>query len=182
MFAARRSIRSHSDLIRLLIALLLALPLHTATPAELRAQIRAALRVPPTLPALDLELYDNLRLTPDVIIERVSYATGYGLRVPAIVYRPAIRPAGRMPGLIVVNGHGGDKYSWYAFYAGILYARAGAVVVTYDPIGEGERNAQKKSGTRQHDKSIDPPEMGRHMGGLMMTDVMQAVSYLAQRL
>jgi len=49
-----------------------------------------------------------------------------------------------MPGLIVVNGHGGDKYSWYAFYAGILYARAGTVVVTYDPIGEGERNAGRK--------------------------------------
>jgi dienelactone hydrolase len=168
-------------LIRLLILLLLTAPLDAATPAALRAQIRAALRVPPELPALDVQTYGDLRLTPDVVIERVSYNTGYGLRVPAIVYRPAIKPAGRMPGLIVVNGHGGDKYSWYAFYSGILYARAGAVVVTYDPIGEGERNAQKKSGTRQHDKSIDPPEMGRHMGGLMMTDVMQAVSYLAQR-
>jgi dienelactone hydrolase len=115
-----------------------------------------------------------------VIAERVSYATGYGLRVPAIVYRPAAA-GGKMPGLVAVNGHGGDKYSWYAFYAGILYARAGAVVVTYDPIGEGERNAQRKSGTRQHDRDVDPPEMARRMGGLMMTDVMQAVSYLAQR-
>jgi dienelactone hydrolase len=86
-----------------------------------------------------------------------------------------------MPGLIVVNGHGGDKYSWYAFYAGILYARAGAAVLTYDPIGEGERNAQRKNGTRQHDRNLEPEEMGRRMGGLMMTDVMQAVSYLAQR-
>jgi dienelactone hydrolase len=168
-------------LVRLILLLSLALPLHAATPAALRAQIRAALRVPTALPALELETYGDLRLTPDVVIERVSYATGYGLRVPAIVYRPAIKPAGRMPGLIVVNGHGGDKYSWYAFYAGILYARAGAVVVTYDPIGEGERNAEKQSGTRQHDKAIDPPEMGRHMGGLMMTDVLQATTYLAQR-
>jgi dienelactone hydrolase len=86
-----------------------------------------------------------------------------------------------MPGLIVVDGHGGDKYSWYSFYAGILYAQAGAVVVTYDPIGEGERNAQRKSGTRQHDRNVDPPEVGRRMGGLMITDVMQATSYLAQR-
>jgi dienelactone hydrolase len=168
-------------LIRLLILLFVILPLHAASPAELRAQIRAALRVPQTLPALNPEAYGDLRVTSDVVIERVSYATDYGLRVPAIVYRPALKPAGRMPGLIVVNGHGGDKYSWYAFYAGILYARAGAVVVTYDPIGEGERNAQRKSGTRQHDKIIDPPEMGRRMGGLMMTDVMQAVTYLAQR-
>ena len=81
----------------------------------------------------------------------------------------------------MVNGHGGDKYSWYAFYAGILYARAGAAVLTYDPIGEGERNAQRQDGSRQHDRNVDPPEMARRMGGLMITDVMQAVSYLAQR-
>jgi hypothetical protein len=80
-----------------------------------------------------------------------------------------------------VNGHGGDKYSWYAFYAGILYAKAGATVLTYDPIGEGERNAQRKSGTRQHDRSVPPDEMARRMSGLMITDVMQAVSYLSQR-
>jgi dienelactone hydrolase len=146
-----------------------------------RHEIRQALRVPETLPALETEHYGQVEIAPGVTAERVSYATDYGLRVPAIVYRPRQKPAGKVPGLIVVNGHGGDKYSWYAFYSGILYARAGAVVLTYDPIGEGERNAQRKSGTRQHDRNIEPEEMGRRMGGLMMTDVMQAVSYLAAR-
>jgi dienelactone hydrolase len=149
--------------------------------ADRRAQIRAALFVPEKLPALATETYGEAEAAPGVTIERVSYATDYGLRVPAIVYRPARRPPGRMPAIIVVNGHGGDKYTWYAFYAGIVYARAGAVVLTYDPIGEGERNLQRKDGTRQHDPYIDPPEMGRRMGGLMMTDVMQATSYLASR-
>ncbi|HEY1493275.1 MAG TPA: prolyl oligopeptidase family serine peptidase [Candidatus Solibacter sp.] len=148
---------------------------------ETRKQIRAALFVPDPLPALAAEKYGESEIAPGVIAERVSYATDYGLRVPAIVYRPSHRPAGKMPGLVVVNGHGGDKYSWYAFYSGILYARAGATVLTYDPIGEGERNAQRKNGTRQHDRNLEPDEMGRRMGGLMMTDVMQAVSYLAQR-
>ena len=148
---------------------------------EERRQIKSTLFVPDPLPALQLENYGQIEIAPGVIAERVSYATAYGLRVPAIVYRPKLLPPGRMPGLIVVNGHGGDKYSWYAFYAGILYARAGALVVTYDPIGEGERNAQRKSGTRQHDRNIEPREMGQRMGGLMMTDVMQAVSYLEQR-
>jgi dienelactone hydrolase len=146
-----------------------------------RQQIRRALLVPETLPALEAEHYGQVDIAPGVTAERVSYATDYGLRVPAIVYRPTQKPAGKMPGLIVVNGHGGDKYSWYAFYAGILYARAGAAVLTYDPIGEGERNAQRKHGTRQHDGNVEPEEMGRRMGGLMMTDVMQAVSYLAGR-
>ena len=137
--------------------------------------------VPGRLPALTTETYGQSQIAPGVLAERISYATDYGLRVPAIVYRPSQLPAGKLPGLIVVNGHGGDKYSWYAFYAGILYARAGAVVVTYDPIGEGERNAQRKNGTRQHDRMIDPREMGKRMGGLMITDVMQAVSYLTTR-
>ena len=146
-----------------------------------RAKIRATLFVPNPLPALQTQTYGQFDAAPGVVGERVSYATDYGLRVPAIVYRPKRLPAGKMPGIIVVNGHGGDKFSWYAFYAGILYAQAGATVLTYDPIGEGERNLQRQDGSRQHDRQVDPPQMARRMSGLMITDVMQAVSYLAQR-
>jgi hypothetical protein len=81
--------------------------------------------------------------------------------------------------LIIVNGHGGDKYSWYAFYSGRLCPRRRRL--TYDPIGEGERNRERKSGTRAHDKLLEEPELGRRMGGLMVTDVMQAVSQLRSR-
>jgi dienelactone hydrolase len=165
-----------------IMGLLAGIGVFAASPrVEKRAQIRAALLVPEKLPALAVQQYGQVEVAPGVVAERVSYATDYRLRVPAMVYRPARRPAGKMPGLIVVNGHGGDKYSWYAFYSGILYARMGAVVLTYDPIGEGERNAQRKNGTRQHDRNVEPEEMGRRMGGLMTTDVMQATSYLAQR-
>ncbi len=163
------------------ILLFAAVAAASASLEQERSQIRSALFVPDPLPALQLENYGQSEIAPGVIAERVSYATAYGLRVPAIVYRPVLKPAAKMPGLVVVNGHGGDKYSWYAFYSGILYARAGATVLTYDPIGEGERNGQRRNGTRQHDRSVEPEEMGRRMGGLMMTDVMQAVSYLAQR-
>lgn len=81
---------------------------------------------------------------------------------------------------VIVNGHGGDKFSWYAYYAGILYARAGAAVLTYDPLGEGERNPLKKSGTRAHDKLEKIPAVGPYMAGQMISDVRQAVGYLAQ--
>jgi dienelactone hydrolase len=148
---------------------------------EQRRRIKATLFVPDPLPSLQTETFGQLEIAPGVLAERLSFATGYGLRVPAILYRPKQLRRVKMPGLIVVNGHGGDKYTWYAFYAGILYARGGAAVLTYDPIGEGERNAERKDGTRQHDRKVDPPEMGRRLSGLMITDVMQAVSYLAQR-
>jgi len=147
---------------------------------DLRAQIRAALFVPEKLPPLDAKVHGRFRPAPGVIAERVSYSTQLGLRVPAILYLPE-SPKAKAPGLIVVNGHGGDKYAWYAFYSGMIYAQGGAAVLTYDPIGEGERNIQRKSGTRAHDVKQDPPELGRRMGGLMMIDVMQAVSYLATR-
>jgi dienelactone hydrolase len=145
-----------------------------------RQGIMSTLFVPESVP-LDTQQYGRFEPAPGVIAERVSYATDYGQRVPAIVYRPKQAPASRLPGMVVVNGHGGDKYSWYSFYTGIAYARGGAAVVTYDPIGEGERNAERKDGTRQHDRYVDPPEMARRMSGLMITDVRQAVSYLAQR-
>jgi dienelactone hydrolase len=149
--------------------------------AEERRSIKSTLFVPDPLPALEIESFGQFEPAPGVVAERVSYATGYGLRVPAIVYRPKEVPRGKMPGMVVVNGHGGDKYSWYAYYAGILYARAGAMVLTYDPLGEGERNAARMDGTRQHDRLVEPPEMARRLSGLMVTDAMQAVSYLSAR-
>jgi dienelactone hydrolase len=146
-----------------------------------RKQIRAALFIPDPLPVPEPENYGSFTPAPGVIAERVSYRTEYGMRVPAIVYRPATPPRGRMPGLILVDGHGGDKTSWYTYYTGIVYARAGAIVVTYDPIGEGEANDQRKDGTSEHDRVINVPTMSQRMGGLMVTDILQAVSYLIAR-
>lgn len=143
-------------------------------------RIRSALYLPHPLPRLAPELRGRSQVDPQVYVEKVTYGTQFGLRVPALLYLPA-SVSGPVPGLVVVNGHGGDKYSWYSYYAGILYARAGAAVLTYDPIGEGERNAGKESGTRAHDAVQGPAGLACRMSGLMITDVLQAVSYLAQR-
>ncbi|MFB3828999.1 MAG: alpha/beta hydrolase family protein [Bryobacteraceae bacterium] len=155
-------------------------PLTREQESDLRSKIRAALFVPDRLPALAAKVHGTFRPAPGVVAERVTYGTLLGLRVPAILYRPEKRKA-KLPALIVVNGHGGDKYAWYAYWSGVAYARGGAAVLTYDPIGEGERNMERKSGTRAHDALESPEEMGRRMGGLMMTEVMQAVSYLRSR-
>jgi dienelactone hydrolase len=147
----------------------------------LRAQIRDTLHVPQDLSKPEQKLYGSFSPVPDVSADRVSYATGYSLRVPAIVYHPSERKRMRRPALVIVNGHGGDKSSWYAYWAGILYARAGAVVLTYDPIGEFERNHLRESGTSQHDPYVAPDDMARRMGGLMVEDVMSGVKYLRHR-
>ncbi len=124
---------------------------------SLRRQIRSTLHIPEPLPDLRDKSYDHFSPAPGVTADRVSYATDYDLRVPAIVYHPAGATIVQHPALIIVNGHGGDKSSWYAYWAGILYARAGAVVLTYDPIGEYERNAERRSNSLQHDQVISPP-------------------------
>ena len=147
-----------------------------------RQQIKQALFIPDPLPNVEPEMLGVFTPTPGVVAERVSYRTEYGLRVPAIVYRPSSAPNGRMPAMVLVNGHGGDKSSWYSYYTGILYAHAGAVVLTYDPIGAGESNDDRKPGAGEHDtRIVDPPTMPARMGGRMVTDIMQAVSYLTQR-
>lgn len=155
-------------------------PLTADERQQWQSQIRAALFLPDPLPPLAAETHGQFEPADGVVAERVTFGSQFGLRVPAILYRPKSR-SGRLPALAVVNGHGGDKYSWYAFYSGVLYARAGAVVLTFDPIGEGERNALRASGTRAHDQVQSPPEMGLRLGGLLVTDCLQAASYLRQR-
>jgi dienelactone hydrolase len=145
-----------------------------------RREIRQQLFIEEPLPALDAKTWSSFSPTPGVIAERVTYQTADGMLVPAIVYRPEKRD-GKIPGIVVVNGHGGDKFSWYAFYSGMMFARAGAMVVTYDPIGEGERNIDKKSRAGSHDKIVDTPHWGQRLAGLMQVDAMQAVSYLVSR-
>lgn len=148
---------------------------------QLRRRIADTLFVPEPLPELTPVQYGTFEPVAGVIAERISYGTEFGMRIPAILYRPAHPAKNKSPAIVVVNGHGGDKYAWYSSYTGMLYARAGAFVLTYDPIGEGERNGERKSVTRQHDTPVPPEEMGRRMAGLMITDVRQAVSYLVRR-
>lgn len=164
------------------VALLRAEPLTAARVEELRAQIRSNFFVPEPLPALAAKTHRRFAPAPGVVAEAVTYATEFGTRVPAILYLPDPLPqGGKVPGFVVVNGHGTDKYAWYSYFTGIAFARAGVAVLTYDQAGEGERSATGKSGTREHDRLKGDEATARQLAGLMITDVRQAVSYLAAR-
>src|ERR1700679_4373140 len=155
-----------------------------------RTTIRKVLYIPIALPKLDAKTWSTFSAMHGVMVDRVTYSTADGMIVPAIVYYPdpgVTHVKGKMPGIVIVNVHGGDKFSWYAMYSGMLFAQAGAVVVTYDPIGEGERNRNKASRDGVHDTWVSPPaklprtDWGQRLAGLMQVDVMQAVSYLRSR-
>src|SRR5690349_12082995 len=66
-------------------------------------KIRQALHID-NAPNLAAQEHGSFAPVPGVVAYRVSYATQYGLRVPAILYLPEQR-RGRVPGLIIVNGH-----------------------------------------------------------------------------
>jgi dienelactone hydrolase len=153
---------------------------NAARDTKWRAEIRERLHVPAVLPPLGLRVWSEFSPAKGVRAERATYSTADGMLVPAIVYRPEVEKANqKLPGIVVVNGHGSDKFGWYAFWSGIEFARAGAVVVTYDMIGEAERNAEKRSQANAHDKL--PLEYGTRLAGLMQVDLMQAVTLLRAR-
>jgi dienelactone hydrolase len=164
---------------------------YAARAAGWRKQIKQALYVPDKLPPLEAKVWSSFSPAPGVIADRVTYRTASGMLVPAIVYRPEHwvdeAKGVKLPGMVIVNGHGADKFSWYALYSGMMFAQAGAEVVTYDPIGEGERNLEKKSQAGAHDRIVQTPEgvpaedWGQRLAGLMQVDLMQAVTYLTQR-
>ena len=51
-----------------------------------QAAIRKALFVSDPLPRLDAVIHGRFEPDPGIVAERISYATQFGLRVPAIVY------------------------------------------------------------------------------------------------
>ena len=160
--------------------LLLAQTLTTTQLEALRVRATHALFIDSPLPPLAPKTFGNpIDATPNIRIEHITFATQYGQRVPAIIYVPT--HAHHAPAIVVVNGHGGDKSSWYAVYTGLLYASAGAVVITYDPIGEFERSINKFSETNEHDVLMPGLIHTERVGGLMIEDAQQALRYAASR-
>ena len=81
---------------------------------SLRAEIRENFFVPDPLPPLNSVTHRRFEPAPGVAAEAITYATQLGTRIPAILYMPKPIPktaTGRIPAFIIVNGHGGDKYS-----------------------------------------------------------------------
>ena len=144
--------------------------------ARWREQARSALFLPKTTPPVAAHDFGSFTPMPGVVAHRVTYGSQFGMRVPAIIYHPD-HVNGKIPAVIVVAGHGGSKSTWYEVYAGLLYASAGAVVVTFDPIGEEERNSGHLTDARAHDTVLPGLESPARMGGLMIGDVIGAVSY-----
>ena len=76
-----------------------------AQPENTRRRIETALFVPDPAPMLAPVSYGSFEPTPGVVAERISYGTEFGMRIPAVLYRPARPAAQKAPAIVVVNGH-----------------------------------------------------------------------------
>ena len=111
----------------------------------LRATIRAkVLEIIGGLPATRTPL--NARVTGTIPmdgyrIEKVLFESLPGLQVTALLYVPDGPPGTKRPGVLVACGHSPDGKSFrnYQEISGQL-AKRGYVVLSWDPVGQGERS------------------------------------------
>lgn len=114
-------------------------------------------------------------------ISKLTYEAEPCSTVPAHLYVPI--PGGPpAPAIVVACGHGGSKSVFYNQYAGQLLAKAGLVVLAPDPLGEEERDAEGRIGTRAHDAIAQLAQAaGRPVVGKMVYDLMRGIDLLVER-
>jgi cephalosporin-C deacetylase-like acetyl esterase len=124
-------------------------------------------------------------------IEKVLFESQPGYPVPALVYVPDTKAAsGRFPAIVIAPGHGAQgKASDFVFAS--TFVKNGFVVLSYDPIGQGERlqYLDPKTGeslatrsTGEHaEAALQPTLFGDAIARYFVGDAISAVDYLVSR-
>lgn len=103
---------------------------------EVRAKIMSLLGTLPEKTSLNPTTISTFQ-ADGFRMEKVLFYSQPNFPVTAILYLPDRHP-GKLPAVVMAPGHGATgKASDYAFAS--LFARNGFVVLSYDPIGQGER-------------------------------------------
>lgn len=162
-----------------------------ARQAEVRRKVIALLgglpeRTPLNAKMLGVTQADGFR------IEKVLFDSQPGFHVTALLYVPDGKPAGRkFPAILMAPGHSpAGKASDYPVAA--IFARNGFVVLSYDPIGQGERlqypNPAKPDTslatrpTGEHgEASLQPVLIGDAVARYFVWDAIRGIDYLTQQ-
>jgi dienelactone hydrolase len=125
----------------------------------------------------------------DYVIEKLVFESSPGYFVSALLYKPR-RITGRVPGVISPCGHSpvGKAASTYQILH-INLVKRGYIVLTYDPVGQGERsqfwNADKKKSRfdlvcGEHAVLGNPLYLlGTNLARYRIWDGIRAIDYLA---
>jgi len=147
-----------------------------------RKQLRTMLGIPTQRVPLNAEKRGEIE-SNGVVIEKWVFTSEPGSRIPAVLYRPK-NPIDKMPAIVFTYGHGGSKSQWQYNYGGLVYAKLGLACLAIDPLGEDERHAQGRLGTRAHDpKSVSDraDQAGRLIMGKLVFDTMRGIDFLECR-
>lgn len=119
-------------------------------------------------------------------VENVAYESCPNYWVTANVYVPDGK--GPFPSLIIAPGHGAGKASQYTWAAN--FARAGVLVLSIDPMGQGERmqhwddelGRSKLEGSGDHEHANQTALLvGQHIARYWFADGVRGVDYLTGR-
>ena len=147
------------------------------------------------LPSADTPL--NARVTGTVQgdgfrIEKIIFESRPRHYVTANLYLPMNRPAGRTAAVLFLSGHH-DTAKVVSEYQNVCQtlARAGLIVLSQDPVGQGERLSYFEPdtkanpvgiGTRDHDYAgVQTRFVGDTMARYMLHDAMRGIDYLISR-
>jgi hypothetical protein len=110
-------------------------------------------------------------------LENVLFESRAGMPVAANVYRPKAASSGKRPAILCPIGHylSAGKASTEVQARCLNLARLGFVVLTYDPLGQGERLVP---GNNHHDAGFTLLPLGETIAGWMVWDSMRAIDYL----
>jgi len=130
-------------------------------------------------------------------IEKILYESQPNFPVTALLYLPDPKPGTnpntqqKLPAIVVAPGHGfTGKASDYTFAS--TFARNGFAVLSYDPIGQGERlqypdpsdpsKTLLKAATGEHGEAgLQPTLIGDAPSRIVVWDSIRAVDYLTSR-
>lgn len=125
-------------------------------------------------------------------IEKIIFESRPRHYVTANLYLPLNRPAGRSAAVLFLSGHH-DTAKVVAEYQIVcqILARAGLIVLSQDPVGQGERLSYFEPdtktnpvgvGTRDHDYAgVQARFLGDTMARYMLHDAMRGIDYLISR-
>ncbi len=156
---------------------------------EVRKKIQALIGELPQRTPLHARVLGEIHLG-GFRIQKVLYESQPNFPVAALLYLPdgKVRPQKR-PAILITPGHYPSGKAADASFAA-MFARNGFVVLSYDPIGEGERLQYpdpSKPGyslatapTGEHgEASLQPMLIGDTLARYMVWDAMRGVDYLA---
>ena len=169
--------------------------IHTRGEAEIcqsaaRKQILALLGPLPERTPLNAEIL-GITQAESFRIEKVLFDSQPGFPVTALLYVPEIeKTSEKLPAILMTPGHSPAGKAGDAGTAA-LFARNGFVVLSYDPIGQGERlqypdpahpgTSLATRPTGEHgEASLQPMLIGDTLARYVLWDAMRGIDYLSQ--